>query len=80
MKIELGPQQGGWSGNLVSGKDHMAIRRWAAVLPARDLRIGVVGCGYWGSRHVRVLSSLSAVCHVAMIDSNPQAQAPLRCV
>jgi predicted dehydrogenase len=34
------------------------------------LRVGVVGCGYWGSKHVRVLSGLDAVDQVAIIDSN----------
>jgi predicted dehydrogenase len=33
-----------------------------------DLRVGVVGCGYWGSKHVRVLSSLEDVDQVAVID------------
>ncbi|MHC1559585.1 Gfo/Idh/MocA family protein [Actinomycetospora sp. C-140] len=33
-------------------------------------RIGVVGYGYWGSKHVRVLSSLPGVV-VTVIDANP---------
>lgn len=33
------------------------------------LRIGVVGCGYWGSKHVRVLSSLPDV-RVVLIDKD----------
>lgn len=33
------------------------------------LRVGVVGCGYWGSKHVRVLRSLEAVDSVVLIDS-----------
>jgi predicted dehydrogenase len=32
------------------------------------VRIGVVGCGYWGAKHVRVLSSLSGVDRVVLID------------
>jgi predicted dehydrogenase len=48
------------------------------VTPAGDVAIGVVGCGYWGSKHVRVLSALSGVRRVALIDSNPRTQAPLR--
>ncbi|WP_018348599.1 Gfo/Idh/MocA family protein [Longispora albida] len=31
-------------------------------------RIGVVGCGYWGSKHVRVLHSVPSVDSVVMID------------
>lgn len=32
------------------------------------MRLGVVGCGYWGSKHVRVLSSLPGVESVVAID------------
>jgi predicted dehydrogenase len=32
------------------------------------LRVGVVGCGYWGSKHVRVLCGLNEVAEVALID------------
>lgn len=35
----------------------------------RHLRVGVIGCGYWGSKHLRVLSSLPDVAVVA-IDAN----------
>lgn len=34
-----------------------------------DLRVGVVGCGYWGSKHVRVLNSIASVDQVVPIDS-----------
>lgn len=34
------------------------------------LRIGVIGCGYWGSKHVRVLSAIAEVGDVAVIDRN----------
>ena len=33
-----------------------------------SLRVGVVGCGYWGSKHVRVLSSLTGVEQVIAIE------------
>ncbi|MFD7158612.1 Gfo/Idh/MocA family protein [Kribbella sp. NPDC059898] len=36
------------------------------------LRVGVVGCGYWGSKHVRVLHSLDSVDRVAVVDPNPE--------
>jgi predicted dehydrogenase len=32
------------------------------------LRIGVIGCGYWGSKHARVLNSIDDVASVAVID------------
>jgi predicted dehydrogenase len=34
------------------------------------MRIGVVGCGYWGSKHVRVMHGISAVEQVVAIDAN----------
>lgn len=34
------------------------------------MRVGVVGCGYWGSKHVRVLSSLPEVSSVVAIDQD----------
>jgi predicted dehydrogenase len=40
----------------------------------RALRVGVVGCGYWGSKHVRVLSALRSVSEVAVIDPNPRSR------
>ncbi|MEU4392297.1 Gfo/Idh/MocA family oxidoreductase [Kribbella sp. NPDC023855] len=38
---------------------------------ATGLRVGVVGCGYWGSKHIRVLHSLESVATIAVIDPNP---------
>lgn len=32
------------------------------------LRIGVIGCGYWGSKHVRVLSCIPKVDEVVVVD------------
>jgi predicted dehydrogenase len=32
------------------------------------VRVGVIGCGYWGSKHVRVLQQIPAVSSVAVID------------
>ena len=33
-----------------------------------EVRVGVVGCGYWGSKHVRVLSATPGVSEIALID------------
>ena len=33
------------------------------------MRIAVVGCGYWGSKHVRVLNGLDEVAEVLLVDS-----------
>jgi predicted dehydrogenase len=41
--------------------------------------VGVVGCGNWGSKHVRVLSSLPEVRQVVVIDSNPSRLAHVTC-
>lgn len=35
------------------------------------LRVGVIGCGYWGAKHLRVLSSVDQVTQVVAIDSDP---------
>jgi predicted dehydrogenase len=39
---------------------------------AAGLRVGVVGCGYWGSKHIRVLHSLESVDAIAVIDPDPE--------
>jgi predicted dehydrogenase len=39
------------------------------------MRVGVVGCGYWGSRHVRVLQQLDGVADVAVIDWSAERRA-----
>lgn len=36
---------------------------------AEQLRVGVIGCGYWGPKHVRVLHSLPTVSQVCAIDA-----------
>ncbi len=41
------------------------------------LRVGVVGCGYWGSKHVRVLSSLTGVEQVIAIEPREQRRREL---
>ncbi|MEM7092957.1 MAG: Gfo/Idh/MocA family oxidoreductase [Actinomycetota bacterium] len=38
---------------------------------ADTFRIGVVGCGYWGEKHVRVLDSMPDVDRVVAIDGRP---------
>jgi predicted dehydrogenase len=35
------------------------------------LRVAVVGCGYWGSKHVRVLDATEGVAQVVLVDSRP---------
>ena len=32
------------------------------------LRVAVVGCGYWGSKHVRVLQTTDGVARVCLVD------------
>jgi predicted dehydrogenase len=41
------------------------------------MNVGVVGCGYWGSKHVRVLHGLSEVDRVAAIDPREDVRASL---
>jgi len=44
---------------------------------AAALRVGVVGCGYWGAKHVRVLSGLGDVDRVVVIDRDPAIRAAI---
>jgi predicted dehydrogenase len=41
------------------------------------MRIGVAGCGYWGSKHVRVLQQLSEVDQVVIIDPQEERRTVL---
>ena len=56
MSVEVGPKQAPWAERLVPGTERTAVRRWPALVPEDELRIGVVGCGYWGAKHARVLT------------------------
>jgi predicted dehydrogenase len=40
----------------------------ARVKTSHRLTVGVVGCGYWGSKHIRILSGVPEVSRVAVID------------
>lgn len=42
------------------------------------LRVGVVGVGYWGSKHVRTMRSLDSVGHVVVIDPSEDRTSRLR--
>jgi predicted dehydrogenase len=75
MTMEVGLEQGAWPGRSAPSKD--PVRRWPAAVPAEGLRIGIVGCGYWGAKHVRVFSSLSAVEEVALIEPNAHSREAL---
>src|SRR4051794_41633590 len=37
-------------------------------------RVGVAGCGYWGSKHVRVLCSSPDVAGVVVVDPDPRTR------
>jgi predicted dehydrogenase len=41
------------------------------------VRVAVIGCGYWGSKHVRVLSGLPDVRQVAIVDADPRIRAAI---
>ena len=45
---------------------------------ADRLRIAVVGCGYWGAKHVRVLSGLRSVDEVSIVEPDPRIRAMIR--
>lgn len=42
------------------------------------LRVGVIGVGYWGSKHVRTMRSLDSVGHVVVIDPSEERVSRLR--
>jgi predicted dehydrogenase len=72
---------GNTGGILVSGLDRpqSAFKRAQGV--GKGLiapRIGVVGCGYWGSKHVRVLHGLPTVREVTVIDPDPRNSDAIR--
>lgn len=45
---------------------------------SRSLRVGVVGIGYWGSKHIRTMRSLDSVGHVVAIDPSEERVLRLR--
>lgn len=51
-------------------------RSWPARFPGYvtqrrpEVRIAVAGCGYWGARHVRVLSAMPGVCNIALVEQD----------
>lgn len=45
------------------------LRKLIALSEHSSLRIAVVGCGYWGSKHVRVLNGMEDVREVVLVDS-----------
>ena len=45
---------------------------------SQGLRVGVVGVGYWGSKHVRTMRSLDSVDRVVVIDPSEERVARLR--
>src|SRR4051812_21908015 len=46
-------------------------------MEAAAVRVGVVGAGYWGSKHVRVLHGLEAASSVSVIDTRADRCAAL---
>lgn len=44
---------------------------------AAALRVGVLGCGYWGAKHARVLHSMRDVCQLVLIDRREDRLAAL---
>src|SRR5262245_22561152 len=56
-QIQLSGDRGGGA----TGTLPIAVRQ-------RELRVGIVGCGYWGSKHVRVLSATAGVNEIVLIE------------
>lgn len=73
--MEIGSIGAGRPLGTAQSRQASGVESWVA--PARDgggVRIGVVGCGYWGSKHVRVLSGVRNVSEVVLIDSSPRTR------
>lgn len=49
-----------------------ALTKLTPYSKGRGLRIAVVGCGYWGSKHVRVLHATEGVEQVVVVDSREE--------
>jgi predicted dehydrogenase len=45
-----------------------ATRTLSIDVRPRGIRVGIVGCGYWGSKHARVLSATAGVSEIALIE------------
>src|SRR6476661_11188565 len=54
-----------------------ATTRGAGMATSQGIRVGIVGCGYWGSKHVRVMQSLAQVGEVVLIDGRSDRTASL---
>ena len=50
----------------------MTLTRFAQATGKTPRRIAVVGCGYWGSKHVRVLHATEGVEEVVLVDSREE--------
>jgi predicted dehydrogenase len=46
--------------------------------PSRGVTVAIVGCGYWGSKHVRVMSGLSDVEAVVIVDPDTKTANAVR--
>lgn len=53
---------------LQSGRAAIALPPGLAPQRGRELKVAVAGCGYWGAKHVRVLSSTPGVCGLALVE------------
>ncbi len=51
----------------------LRVGELSRIQPAGEpgLRVGVVGCGYWGSKHIRVLDATEGVAQVVLVDNRP---------
>jgi len=73
METALGDQQSG--GRALSKAGEITASR--SYLPGA-VRIGILGCGYWGSKHVRVLAATRGASEISLIDSDPGAASQLQ--
>jgi len=77
-----GKKNGGNGGRSKNGggKAHSLLEFHSAAAQLKKssgLSVGVVGCGYWGSKHVRVLSCNPEVSRIVLVDPDAQACAKM---
>jgi predicted dehydrogenase len=46
----------------------------AKVKNSSTVKVGVVGCGYWGSKHIRILSCMPEVSRIVVVDTDARTR------
>jgi predicted dehydrogenase len=63
--------------NMAPSSLPVAVKTAAPENSRHGLVVAIVGCGYWGSKHVRVLSGIGGVRQIAIVDPRPDVLAKI---